>query len=1020
MTGPMTMTMTMTGPVTETLLDALRRTILAKSIVVWLDKDGHYSALVDELVGEGPARVGARVLAYRGSYLELMRQLATLSEGVDPSPLLVHIPGANQDTIVRTPLLELNDTGFQFRKALETLIREAAAGRVKPDEVDAFLAAGSVSLASADAWMAASMADADDSSGALLRGTDPGRLIHDLVSKGPIERELGLGQHALLWRYLATQTGLPDAWPSAEQRRWAEADPVEAKRRIADIATAWVLCVEYVHDLRRKPQATILTPASGLARPLVDACRGAAEHLRSVARSYYVALADDVEDQILIERDEGEADELGKIDTFRFEEDRLLQAALEAVQKRDWAPAAAWASQRLAGRSVWLDDEPARRKAWKLIERATQLAAAIEGSKLSFADARNLDEATRRYAEQGAAIDRMHREFEQQADRDAEQLPHREQVRGALLAARACWLGWADARALEWSKLCEQEGPLPNADLQQRNVFDKEVEPLLGERERTAFFLVDALRFEMAQQLVELIGAHAATSVRLSPRLAELPSITAVGMNALAPSVQRGRLTPLLDSARRNIEGFDAGGFVVKTRAQRETLLARRAGGPQSKWYELEELLAVADTTTVRRQIAKSRLVVVHSIQIDKGGEAGLGLKVFPSELRQIVTAWERLREAGVRQFVISSDHGFLLRQTDDPVIVHGRFKDTAPRYVLYPKLVVDSTQLGLSLRKLGYEGAEEAIQMPRGLAVFQSGRDRKFVHGGNSPQERVIPVLTIIHKQAVGSDDQRYRIELEGEVGGPTSHKLKARVVRADNQTTLALDVEPIELELRAAEGEGVVAEVFECVDATLEAGLIRARIGDTFALRFRLSSAREQRVRVELFSVSAKRQVELATSEARFISLAPSVSGAFPIVVEPAIEPTITPTITPTKGIKAIEPTESVIEPSEPVARGSVPVASEPVPASVAVSVAASSATSSSAAWLDELDDLGVRRVMAHLAEHGEVTEDDLYRLFDSDGRQVRKFARNFEKHRARAPFLVGLSHGPTGKVYRKVTDK
>jgi hypothetical protein len=61
----------------------------------------------------------------------------------------------------------------------------------------------------------------------------------------------------------------------------------------------------------------------------------------------------------------------------------------------------------------------------------------------------------------------------------------------------------------------------------------------------------------------------------------------------------------------------------------------------------------------------------------------------------------------------------------------------------------------------------------------------------------------------------------------------------------------------------------------------------------------------------------------------------------------------------------------------------------------------------------------VMAHIAQHGEATESDLLALLGNN-RKARKFAREFEAHAARAPFLIELSSGAAGKSYRKVTDK
>jgi hypothetical protein len=67
------------------------------------------------------------------------------------------------------------------------------------------------------------------------------------------------------------------------------------------------------------------------------------------------------------------------------------------------------------------------------------------------------------------------------------------------------------------------------------------VAPLLKGGERTALFVLDALRYEMALELRDELE-NAALQFDLRARLAELPTITAVGMNVLAPVARDGRL----------------------------------------------------------------------------------------------------------------------------------------------------------------------------------------------------------------------------------------------------------------------------------------------------------------------------------------------------------------------------------------------------------------------------------------------------------------------------------------------
>jgi len=91
------------------------------------------------------------VRAFRGSYLELLLALEPLASGTGKTALVILLPGFNEESVRSTPLLELYSAGARYGKELATLITEAAAGRVRPEQVAAFREQGSVSLEAADA-----------------------------------------------------------------------------------------------------------------------------------------------------------------------------------------------------------------------------------------------------------------------------------------------------------------------------------------------------------------------------------------------------------------------------------------------------------------------------------------------------------------------------------------------------------------------------------------------------------------------------------------------------------------------------------------------------------------------------------------------------------------------------------------------------------------------------------------------------------------------------------------------------
>ncbi len=130
------------------LRDRLRR---GNPLVVWLDADGVYTPFVDRLTAcdDFPAEV----VGWRGSFLETLLALEGHANGLDPERLVVHVPGHNDRTIRTTPLLELYHAGHRYEKSFATLVREAAAGTVEPEEIERFATSDEADFEGAERWL---------------------------------------------------------------------------------------------------------------------------------------------------------------------------------------------------------------------------------------------------------------------------------------------------------------------------------------------------------------------------------------------------------------------------------------------------------------------------------------------------------------------------------------------------------------------------------------------------------------------------------------------------------------------------------------------------------------------------------------------------------------------------------------------------------------------------------------------------------------------------------------------------
>src|SRR5690606_14885120 len=123
-------------------------------------------------------------------------------------------------------------------------------------------------------------------------------------------------------------------------------------------------------------------------------------------------------------------------------------------------------------------------------------------------------------------------------------------------------------------------------------------------------------------------------------------------------------------------------------------------------------------------------------------GEKGLHLETFEATLVRVREAVQRLQRAGISRFVLASDHGFLLQdiQTTEQV----DYKDSPKRrHVLSPQRAGMAEALEVPLSALDYDADEAFLVFRRDTAIWKvKEKIAPFVHGGNSLQERVIPVL--------------------------------------------------------------------------------------------------------------------------------------------------------------------------------------------------------------------------------------------------------------------------------------
>ena len=525
---------------------------------------------------------------------------------------------------------------------------------------------------------------------------------------------------------------------------------VKTWESIADELWRFVLFSEFVFDLPGSLPLSLadVPQAETHAKPLIeDLC----DRIRNDRRtqSLYIDRADEIEKELdLVNLFEGWPD-LGDRDTFPFEERTFLNRAIQAILRDDITQVRNIFERHQ--QSVWTGKGETRAQ-WDLIRSATELLQTCDDmERLLSENARNLEALVSFYITQLREVDRLHREFEQAVsdydwqDTRGVMTPVKSQVRkqyGKLV----------EKVQLIFTRHVEQRGWPLTGHLSNTDVFDRVVAPKLQKNgHKVAYFMIDALRYELGveleRQLVE--DGH----VEVQAAMAQLPSITPVGMASLLPGA--GQQLHIKNDQQSLLPML--GELVVNTVTQRMDVF-RKKYGQRFEEGRLEDFVRGRFDLS-----PETDLLVLRAVEIDSHFEnhPDTAPAEIMNALKRIRVAIHKLKERGFHEVVIATDHGFFMNTHAGAGDVCNKLSGNNwigihDRCALGDG-VGDANHLVVSAEKMGIRGDFAKFAAPYSLASYRSGL--LYYHGGISLQESVVPVITmqlkasnqpILHKASV------------------------------------------------------------------------------------------------------------------------------------------------------------------------------------------------------------------------------------------------------------------------------
>ena len=434
--------------------------------------------------------------------------------------------------------------------------------------------------------------------------------------------------------------------------------------------------------------------------------------------------------------------QLIELDYFRLIDRKIISDLVRALASQTVFSHEVTQWIRLRRQGHWFEEF---RHFYEAVEYAALFMHAIEEAKL---DMGSMADGIEQYSRFWFRLDQFYRKFiyhvsiSAQVSLMAELSEKVENLysNNFLLKLNDRWQSFVD-KADTW-----EAPPVPL----QKSVFERFVQPFLSKKNKVCVIISDALRYEIGDELLTLIRQEDRYDANLEPVLSMLPSYTQLGMAALLPN-------KVLAFADNDTGTVLADNISSQGTANRSRILNRTASW-KGATVKAEEVMALK-ADECRTLLRDHDVIYVYHNRIDiTGDKRESEERVFEAVeecLKDLVKLIKKLTRANANNLLVTSDHGFIYQnraldesdfsgeEAEGDLIL---FRDR--RFVLGKGLKEAPGLRKFHASQLGLAGDVE-VQIPKSINRLRlRGSGSRYVHGGASLQEVVIPLIRINKKR--------------------------------------------------------------------------------------------------------------------------------------------------------------------------------------------------------------------------------------------------------------------------------
>lgn len=478
---------------------------------------------------------------------------------------------------------------------------------------------------------------------------------------------------------------------------------------------------------------------------------------------------------------------LMELDYFRLIDQKILSNLARSVAERTLSANECTALIRQRRTSHWYNEF---RHPYEAIDVAVRFIAALEESSLAM---ESLADGIQRYCTTWFRLDQLYRKFVFHAGKSgqtslleslAEQIENL-YSNSFLLKVNDTWQQFVDG-VDKWD--------IPGTPLQ-RTFFDKWVRPFLKDNKKIIVIISDAMRYEIGEELMTLIRQEDRYTASIEPALAMLPSYTQLGMAALLPNSDLSLAED--DTGAAIVNGQTSQGTANRIKILTDNIEQRATA------VKADEIMRL-NGDDCRVLLRDHDVIYVYHNRIDATGDKLVSeeraFDAVEETLQEIIRLIKKLTGANANNLLITTDHGFIYqnRAIDESDYLGTEasgqsiiFRDR--RFVIGKGLQDNPGLRKFNASQLRLKGDVE-VQIPKSINRLRlKGSGSRYVHGGASLQETIIPVLQINKKRQ--SDTSTVDVDIlrgatsiitSGQFSAvfyqvqPASDKVQARTLRA------------------------------------------------------------------------------------------------------------------------------------------------------------------------------------------------------------------------------------------------